>query len=209
MAHYQSSTRLIRQSDNWKSLTTVEQGAAPDRLQLRSLVPRSLRFRRRVSLVVLSLRAVWSRIIRFERGDENMNTHIRATVLVLLLLLNLGFKSQAKTLSRQQAVRAAEKFIIENGYTNLPPMSDTSKLTLESIEWTSDRKRILKQRHNSLERKAYGFLGNSKGKPGWTIAFRYKNSRNKDAGRAVTMDVDGKNKRMQHVDIFLSKCKKL
>ena len=138
-----------------------------------------------------------------------MNTHIRATVLVLLLLLNLGFKSQAKTLSRQQAVRAAEKFIIENGYTNLPPMSDTSKLTLESIEWTSDRKRILKQRHNSLERKAYGFLGNSKGKPGWTIAFRYKNSRNKDAGRAVTMDVDGKNKRMQHVDIFLSKCKKL
>ena len=36
-------------------LTAPEQGAAPDRLQLRSLVPRSLRFRRRVSLVVRPL----------------------------------------------------------------------------------------------------------------------------------------------------------
>jgi hypothetical protein len=138
-----------------------------------------------------------------------MNSLIRAILLTLLLLLSSGCKSQAKVLDRQQAVRAAERFIVENGYTDLPPMWDTSKLTLESIEWTSDRKKILKQRHNTLERKAYGLVGNSKGKSGWTIVFRYKNSRNSKTGRAVTMDLDGKNKRVQHVDFILSKCKRL
>ena len=37
-----------------KRITARQQGAAPDRLQLRSLVPRSLRLRRRVSLVVVT-----------------------------------------------------------------------------------------------------------------------------------------------------------
>ncbi len=45
--------------------TATQQGAAPDRLQLRlSLVPRfSLRFRRRVSLVVVLRRAAWNHLI--------------------------------------------------------------------------------------------------------------------------------------------------
>ena len=137
-----------------------------------------------------------------------MNSYIRATLL-LLLLLSLGCKSQAKVLSRQQAVHAAERFIVENGYTNLPPMSDTSKLTFESIERYSDPKEILELRRNSLERKAYGFVGTGKGKSGWTIVFRYKNLRNSKTGRAVTMDLDGRNKRVQHVDLILRYCRKL
>lgn len=138
-----------------------------------------------------------------------MNSLIRAAALSLLLLANSSCKSQARSLARAQAVRAAEAFVVANGYTDLPPMSDTSKLSFESIEWSSDRKEILKQRRNSLERKAYGFLSSSRGKPGWTVVFRYKNSRNTRTGRAVTMDLDGKNKRVQHVDFILSKCKKL
>ena len=43
-------------------ITAAQQGAAPDRLQLRSLVPRSLRFRRRVSLVVSLVRVALRRL---------------------------------------------------------------------------------------------------------------------------------------------------
>jgi hypothetical protein len=50
---------LLTEKSSRNAPTAAEQGAAPDRLQLRlSLVPRfSLRFRRRVSLVVSPLRA--------------------------------------------------------------------------------------------------------------------------------------------------------
>jgi hypothetical protein len=57
--------------------TPAEQGAAPDRLQLRlSLVPRySLRFRRRVSLVVISLRAAWSRaVVKYKPNATDNDT---------------------------------------------------------------------------------------------------------------------------------------
>src|SRR5689334_3520608 len=58
-------------------------------------------------------------------------------------------------LDEQAAIQVAEKFIADNGYTDLPPISDTSKLAHESIEWQSDARQILQFRHNTLEQKAF------------------------------------------------------
>ncbi len=138
-----------------------------------------------------------------------MNKSIHKSVLIFTLMLGSGCGSHAKVLNRQQAVQAAEKFIVQNGYTNLPPLPGNTKLAPESLEWTSDRAEMLKERYNTLERKAYGFVAHGKGKPGWTIVFRYKHGSNPRNGRAVTMDLDGQNKRVQHVDFILSKCHKL
>ncbi len=108
-------------------------------------------------------------------------------------------------LNEQAVVEAAEKFIADNGYTDLPPMSDKSQLTPETIEWESDAERTLQFRHDTLERKAFSISkGRQIGKMGWTIGFRYKRGTDVN-GRAVTMDVDGGNMRVEHKDVFLKK----
>ena len=76
-----------------------------------------------------------------------------------------------------QAISIAEQFIVQNGYTDLPPMEDRSKLFYESIEGGSTPDEILEYRHNTLERSAYGIkkaLRSSTGWKegvGWTIVF--------------------------------------
>lgn len=117
-------------------------------------------------------------------------------------------------LDEQTAIQVAEKFIADNGYTDLPPMSDTSKLTPESIEWQHGVDQILQSRHNTLERKALSFSDDRYGKKGWTIGFRYKGATEgvgrvsiEEHGRAVTMDIDGGNMRVEHVEVFLKKLK--
>ncbi len=131
----------------------------------------------------------------------------RCCLIVLMLLIPAATSfSQPKKLTLAQAVQAAERFIQRNGYTDLAPMKETSKLALESIEWTSDKKRILKQRHNTLERKAYGYArGTRWNKSGWTVVFRHIESDYADPknGRGVTMDAYGRNMRVEHVDALL------
>ena len=114
-------------------------------------------------------------------------------------------------MTQAEAVALAEQFIAQNGYTDLPP--DKTKLSYENIEWESDVDRLLKQRHNTLERRAYGFLQSRKSnKSGWTIVFRYKNPSGRQAratGRAVTMNLDGSSPLVEHEDFFLRYAKKL
>jgi hypothetical protein len=112
-------------------------------------------------------------------------------------------------LDEQTAIQVAEKFIADNGYTDLPPMRDTSQLAYESIEWESNATRILQLRQNTLERKAFSL---SKNKRGWTIGFRHKGGTEgvgrvvmEELGRAVTMQLDGGNMRVEHVEVFLKK----
>jgi hypothetical protein len=127
-------------------------------------------------------------------------------------LESLLSNSAAKTskISEAEAVKIAEKFIEANGYTSFRPAPDKEKITLESIEWSSDIKEILKSRYDTLQPKAYGFLKGGKGKKeGFTVIFRYKDVSIKDVGRAVTMDSDGKNLRVEHVSIFLKAAEKI
>lgn len=109
-------------------------------------------------------------------------------------------------LTEAQAIEFAEKFIERNGYTNLPP--DKENLASESIEWESNADEMLKTRHNTLERKAFGVSRGRKGNSaGWTVVFRYKGSKSKN-GRAVTMELDGSKARVEHVDFILAKVDK-
>ncbi len=112
-------------------------------------------------------------------------------------------QTEVTELTEAQAIEFAEKFIERNGYTDLPP--DKEKLAYESIEWESNVDEMLKMRHNTLERKAFGISRGRKGNSaGWTVVFKYKGSKSKN-GRAVTMDLDGSIARVEHVDFILAK----
>lgn len=119
-------------------------------------------------------------------------------------------QTKAKEMSEAQAIEFAEKFIERNGYTDLPP--DKENLAYESIEWESNVDEILKMRHDTLERKAFGISRGRKGdSTGWTAVFRYKNPSDEQTrknGRAVTMDLDGSKPRVEHIDFILEKVDK-
>lgn len=122
------------------------------------------------------------------------------------------FRQRLKTLStpisREAAIQIAEDFIADNGYTDLPPVEDRSKLSFESIEWEPDLDEMLRLRHNSLEKTAFGTSRGIWRDPlGWTVAFRYKNG-DDVRGRAVTMSSKGENIRVEHKDFLLVNAKK-
>lgn len=122
-------------------------------------------------------------------------------------LTNPTPQTKAAKLTEAQAIEFAEKFIERNGYTDLPP--DKENLAYESIEWESNVDEMLKMRHDTLERKAFGVSrGRKGGSAGWTVVFRYKNSSDEQtrrSGRAVTMNLDGSEARVEHVDFILAK----
>jgi hypothetical protein len=125
--------------------------------------------------------------------------------LLLLFSATLVLPAQKQELSEGEAVRSAEQFIAQNGYTSLPP--DRSRTVYETIESESNSDEILKERRDTLERKAYGIIrGRKGGAPGWTIIFRYRHPSSKQMrrnGRAVTMNLDGSGMRVEHVDFIL------
>jgi hypothetical protein len=134
----------------------------------------------------------------------NRRTHVLVSVL-LLFSAAVVLPAQKQELSEKEAIRLAEQFVAQNGYTDL--RADKSKLTYETIEWESNIDAMLRQRHDTLERKAYGIVhGRKGGTPGWTVVFRYSHPSSKQArrnGRAVTMNLDGSNPRVEHVDFIL------
>jgi hypothetical protein len=137
-------------------------------------------------------------------------TRIVVTILLLLSVVIVA-QSQKGQLTQSEAIALAERFIAENGYTDLSP--DKTKLSYETIEWESNVDKMLEQRHDTLERRAYGVVSRRKGgEPGWTIVFRYKHPRDRQTrsnGRAVTMNLDGSKPRVEHVDFILRFARKL
>ena len=122
----------------------------------------------------------------------------------LFLLLFLAFlapcqSAWGQTLSQKAAVALAERFIAQNGYTDAPPSKIKSELDSESIEFAESRMDLLQQRRNTLRPKAIGAKQGRRGdKAGWSIAFDFANA-GEDC-RVVTMNSDGSNIRIEHVD---------
>jgi hypothetical protein len=133
---------------------------------------------------------------------------LRTGVLFFLLFSTaVVARSQKRQLTQSEAIAFAEQFIAQNGYTDLP--ADKTKLSYETIEWESNVDRMLQGRHNTLERRAYGIRrGRKGGDPGWSVVFRYKGHPGAK-GRAVTMNLDGGEPRVEHVDFILRYSKKL
>lgn len=75
-------------------------------------------------------------------------------------------------LTPAEAVSLTECFVEANGYTDMPPVGDRSKLTAENVYPGTDEEEM-RNRRNSLERAAYGYWESSLYGGGWEIAFRY------------------------------------
>ena len=136
-----------------------------------------------------------------------INAKLFVAIASLTMLCNADSSAQRKKLGEAEAVRLAEQFIVRNGYTDLPP--DKNRLHYETIEWASNIQEMLKMRHDTLERHAYGVARGRKGSSlGWTIVFRYKHATDqemREVGRAVTMNLDGSKIRVEHVDFNLKR----
>lgn len=119
-----------------------------------------------------------------------------------LFLVHLVDATAAEPLSKSAAVTLAQKFVAENGYTDLPRGQVKDKLDSESLEWSDVRETILASRFNTLSPIAIGVKAGAMGKAeGWSVAFDYVGRGASAAGcRVVTMDRDGSNIRMQHAD---------
>lgn len=113
-----------------------------------------------------------------------------------------------RELEPEEAVYLAECFIIQNGYTDLPPIADKSKLTPENLYPGIDEEGM-KMRRDSLERKAYSYYRSDLYGGNWVVMFRYKpkyrvvefyGDKLNYIGRAVIMDFFGKRLKVQHSD---------
>ncbi|SDH80720.1 hypothetical protein SAMN04488062_11517 [Flavobacterium omnivorum] len=139
------------------------------------------------------------------------------TFKILILTLFLGLTSGFKTsdqLSKEQAIKLAEKFIVDNGYTSLP--GDKSKLSYELFDSENNVDNILKGRHNSLNPKAFcisedtdrwnvGFLSSSVDKTKLNSSQRKSNLK----GRAVIVMKSGNEIRIAHKEPLFSYFEKL
>jgi leucyl aminopeptidase len=132
----------------------------------------------------------------------------RAIALTLVLGILSSCVKEKRPLKEAEAIHIAEQFVAENGYTDLLPNQDRTQLSSESLD-SAEIDQRLRQRYNTLERKAYAVGNGDVREYGWTIVFRYNQKSEdeepiKEVGRAVTMDADGRNIKMQHQDTFLN-----
>ena len=110
-----------------------------------------------------------------------------------------------KELTKQEATKRFEEFVAENGYTDLPPTEDESKLVPEPFGTGVDAEGI-KYRRNTLERMPDQVTkGNRLFKDGWTAFFFYKQPCQycrPHSGRIIYMDAYGENLRVEHQDVI-------
>jgi hypothetical protein len=101
-----------------------------------------------------------------------------------------------RSLTLEEAVAVAERFVRDNGYTDAPADELKAPLDVESIEFAANREELLLQRKNSLQPKAIGAKPTSEG---WGVAFDYFEPQ-VDTCRVVAMRHDGSEIRVQHQD---------
>jgi hypothetical protein len=114
---------------------------------------------------------------------------------------------RAKAIDARQAVRIAERFVRENGYTDFVP-KEPRRLVPESIEFSRDRRAWLEERHNQLKPRAVGYREGSRNDPqGWTVGFAPVKPADggRPVGRAVTMDAKGRRVRVEHMGFNLER----
>jgi hypothetical protein len=123
-------------------------------------------------------------------------------VIAICLFSHCGL-ADAQEVAQEGAVQIAEKFIAENGYTDLPSTPLKQALDLETVTFQRNREELLQSRYNSLKPKAIGVRNESRGSSqGWSVAFDYNKpiDSTRPACRVVTMNSDGSEARVEHVD---------
>ena len=159
-----------------------------------------------VSLTLLAFTRPAPRVVVTQAVDTTLKVEVKGTIGCDL---GRSFDGGRAETPEQKAVRLAEEFVARNGYTDLP--ADRETLSYESIEFESDLDEMLKFRRDTLRRKAYGILYSGRmGGPGWTVVFapRFVCGNavllGQVTGRAVTMDKNFENPRLEHKDFPLA-----
>jgi len=123
-----------------------------------------------------------------------------AAIVLLAVVAATRLSHREARISKAEAIRLAERFVAENGYTDLDLDPDRVGLTLESIEFASSTKDRLQFRRETLEPKAAGAypMGD-----GWEVQFSYKRGKDPapDARRGVWVR-PGKRITIFHQDVY-------
>ncbi len=127
---------------------------------------------------------------------------MRNLVAIFSVALTCLHATASENLTMEAAVKIAEKFVAENGYTNLPESRVKQVLDSESVEWEAERQKQLQQRYNTLLPSAIGAKSGRKNKKdGWSVAFDYASTPgNPGSCRVITMASNGMDIRVEHVD---------
>jgi hypothetical protein len=116
------------------------------------------------------------------------------------------FAQTKQKLTESEAAQRFEAFVIKNGYTDLPPTQDKSKLVPEPVEGAVGDESIKRNRYNTLERKPIEiWKGNRLFEDGWSAIFLYKQPCRdcpKNSARLIYMDAYGENIKVEHQDII-------
>jgi DUF4097 and DUF4098 domain-containing protein YvlB len=140
------------------------------------------------------------------------------TLTILSIALIGGLTSAFKTneqMTKEQAIKLAEQFIINNGYTSLP--ADKSKLSYELFDqYENNVDSIPKHRYNTLQQKAFCI---SEDKDWWDVGFLSTSidlnkldsiqRQTNLSGRAVIVMKNGKEIRIAHKEPLFSYFNKL
>ncbi len=152
----------------------------------------------------------------------------RAIVIAILMIVCVNQVSQAaQKITKEHAVKIAEQFIVDNGYTAVRPKR-VKRLAPELLDFDKGYDFQIEVRHDSLKPRAVAvWRGNREGK-GWSVAFRFSESSiaesrktkyldangkqiapppERDMGRVIIMDEFGKHCMIMHKDLFLDMVK--
>lgn len=127
-------------------------------------------------------------------------------LLVSLVGNDCSGEAPKRPLSREEAIRLAERFIRENGYTD-HEISPDAQIANESFEMHPSKEKRIRLRFNTLNPKAAG----AKQTGGtWTVGFEYTDAlkekypvSGRPTGRAVRFDAYGNDMQVMHKDLFL------
>ena len=104
----------------------------------------------------------------------------------------------ARLMTAEKAVALAEKWIAEQAYTDDTTAIQVNKIVFEKDEFATDTMDIVKNRHNTISKKAIG--AKEYGEKSWAVGFPHVEKEN-NIVRAVLIDSIGENVKMAAKDV--------
>lgn len=106
--------------------------------------------------------------------------------------------AKARLLTAEKAVALAEKWIVEQAYTDDTAGVKVKNIVFEKDEFATDTLKIIKNRHNTIRTKAIG--AKEYGEKSWAVGFPHVEKEN-NIVRAVLIDSIGENVKMAAKDV--------
>lgn len=119
-------------------------------------------------------------------------------LLLVVTLFGIGSGSQARELTREEAIVVAEAVVAKNGCTDITPLKNRPNLSADQpgvdVKFLMD--------HELGCQAVYAREGKVNGKPGWIIGFQvrhtYPEMRIDSLHRLILMSKDGNNLRLEN-----------